>query len=343
MEVSVRDLAALLGGTVEGNAEGKLSNLAKIEDGKEGDLAFLSNMKYEHFLYHTKATAVLVQADFKPNQPIKPALIKVANPYAAFTQILEEVGKALHIEKIGVEQPSYIAESATVGPDVYIGAFAYIGRDVRLANGVKVFPHAYIGEGSIIGENTIVYPHATVYHGTIIGARCILHSGAVIGADGFGHAPLADGSYRKIPQLGITVIEDDVEIGANTTVDRATMGETRVRKGTKLDNLVQVAHNVEIGEHVVIAAQAGISGSAKIGNMVQIGGQVGVSGHLRIADKTRIGAKSGIMSDIKEEGQTLLGAPVMDHRLFFKVQALLRKLPEMEYRLRAVEKSVDED
>lgn len=338
MQATAAELAALLGGTVEGDASRRIHTVAKIEEAGEGSLAFLANPKYEEYLYQTQASAVLVRRDLELKDSVAATLIRVDDPYTAFTKILEEAGRRQAMAISGIEQPSHVDPRATLGENCYVGAFAYIGPGCRIGSNVKIYPQAYIGPGTVLGDDTIVYSGAKIYHQTQIGSRCIVHANAVIGADGFGHAPQPDGSYRKIPQLGIVVLEDDVEVGANTTIDRATMGETRIGQGTKLDNLIQIAHNVEVGQHVVIAAQAGISGSTKIGDFSQIGGQVGLSGHIKIAARTRIGAQSGIMSSIEEDGQTLLGAPAMDSKAFFKMNVLMRNLPEMEARLRVLER-----
>ncbi len=338
MQATAAELAAMLGGTVEGNASRRVHTVAKIEEAGEGALAFLANPKYEEYLYNTQASAVLVRRDLELKGTVAATLIRVDDPYTAFTQILEEAGRRQAQAITGIEQPSHVDPKATLGQNCYVGAFAYIGPGCKLGNNVKVYPQAYIGPETVIGDDTIVYSGTKIYHQTQIGARCIIHSNAVIGADGFGHAPQPDGSYRKIPQLGIVVLEDDVEVGAGTAIDRATMGETRIGRGTKLDNLIQIAHNVEVGQHVVIASQAGISGSTKVGSYSQIGGQVGLSGHIKIAPRTRIAAQSGIMSNIEEEGKTLLGSPAIDIKASFKMNVLMRQLPEIEARLRVLER-----
>ena len=266
MELTASQLAALVNGTVDGDENVKVSTFARIEEGHPGALSFLANPKYTHHIYTTEASIVLVRRDFEATMPIKATLIRVDDPYAVLSKLLEFASQAMNPQPTGIEQPSHIAEGVAVPEDCYVGAFAYIGKGVTLGKGVKIYPQAYVGDNVTIGEGSIIYPGVKIYHGCQIGARCILHSGVVIGADGFGFAPLPDGSYHKIPQIGIVKIEDDVEIGANTTVDRATMGSTVVGRGTKLDNLIQAAHNTEIGCNTVIAAQAGIAGSTKIGD-----------------------------------------------------------------------------
>ena len=337
MELSLRELAALLGGQLDGNPDVRVNAVGKIEDAGPGAIAFLANPKYEHHLYASQATAVLVRADFVPAQAVSLALIRVDDPYTAFTILLEEADRHTRPAPSGQEHPSYLAPGVEMWQGGYLGAFAYVGKGCRIGNGVKIYPQAYIGEGCILGEGTIVYAGARLYHGTVVGKGCIIHAGAVIGADGFGHAPQPDGSYRKIPQLGQVIIEDDVEIGANTCIDRATLGETRIARGSKLDNLVQIGHNVLVGEYTVMAAQAGVSGSTKIGARVQLGGQSGISGHISIGDGTRVGAQSGVMANL-EPGETVLGSPSVAHKDFLRNAVVMRRLPEMEQRLRNLEK-----
>ena len=336
MELTLRDLTALLRGQLDGNPDARVHSIAKIEEAQPGALAFLANPKYESYLYSTRATAVLVRVDFVPSAPVAAALIRVSDPYTAFTLILEEADRRTRPNPVGQEQPSYLPEGLPFWEDGYLGAFAYVGKGCHIGRGVKIYPQAYVGEGCQIGEGTVVHAGARLYYGTVVGRNCIIHAGAVVGADGFGHAPQPDGSYRKIPQLGHVAIGDDVEIGANTCIDRATMGTTRIGQGVKLDNLVQVGHNVEIGAHTVMSAQAGISGSAKVGAHVQLGGQTGISGHIIIGDGARVVAQSGVMVNL-EPGQTVIGSPSDEFKKYMRTQILIRKLPELEQRLRKLE------
>ena len=311
MEFSAQQIAGFLNGRIEGDPTVKVNNFSKIEEGKPGTLTFLANLKYAHYLYKTKASIVLINNDFVLEQPVDATLIRVENAYAALALLLNMVEQQ-KAKKSGVDSTAYIAPTATVGEQVYIGHFSYIGDHVT------------------IGENCILYPHTTIYEQCVIGNNCILHAGCVIGADGFGFAPEGE-SYKKIPQLGNVIIEDDVEIGANTTIDRAVMDSTIIRKGVKLDNLIQIAHNVEVGEHTVMAAQVGIAGSSKVGRHCMFGGQVGLAGHIHIADHVTLGAQAGVISDVKE-GSTLLGAPAFNAKGFMRSSAIFNRLPEM-YRM----------
>ncbi|MBT1702446.1 UDP-3-O-(3-hydroxymyristoyl)glucosamine N-acyltransferase [Chryseosolibacter indicus] len=344
MEFTINQVAALIGGQVKGNGDEKINMLAKIQEAKKGQIAFLSNPKYEPFIYTTQASAVIVKKDFQPKKEVQSTLILVDDPYVSFTALLEQYHQMITFQKVGVEQPSYISENAVVGSSVYRGAFSYIGNKVKIGNNVKIYPNAYIGDDVVIGDNTILYAGVKIYAGTRIGANCTVHSGAVIGSDGFGFAPQQDGTYKTIPQMGHVVLEDNVSIGANTVIDCATlMGDaTTIRKGVKLDNLIQVAHNVEIGKNTVIAAQTGISGSSRIGENCIIGGQVGVAGHLKIANKTGIGAQAGILKSITEEGERILGSPAFDAKQYFQSYAVFKKLPELHSGLRDLEKKVDQ-
>lgn len=339
MEFSAQQIATFLNGTIEGNPDAKVCNFSKIEEGKPGTLTFLANPKYEHYIYNTEATIVLVNNDFTPTQPIPATLIKVQNAYASLAMLLNmaEQSKA---QKSGVASTAFIAASAHVNDNVYIGNFAYIGEQVTIGKGCKIYPYAYIGDQVTIGDNCVVYPHVTVYHDCIIGNNCTLHAGAVIGADGFGFAPEGD-SYKKIPQLGNVIIEDDVEIGANTTIDRAVMDSTVVHRGVKLDNLIQIAHNVEIGENTVMAAQVGIAGSVKVGKHCMFGGQVGLAGHLKIGDHVNLGAQAGVISDIKD-GETVLGAPAINARSFMRSSAIFNRLPEVYRTLGQLQREVEQ-
>lgn len=325
MKITPQVIAAIAGGSVEGAGDVEITGFAKIEEAKKGDISFIANPKYTPYAASTKASALLVAEDFVAPEGTAATLIRVKDPYATLATLLGSLVE--QPRKHGIEQPSHIASTARMGDGCYVGAFAYIGENVRLGKNVMVFPQAYIGDGVEVGDDTIVRPHVTIYEGCKIGARCILHSGCVIGADGFGFAPDGD-SYKKIPQIGITVIEDDVEIGANTTVDRATMGETRVGKGTKLDNLIQIAHNVILGENNVIAAQTGIAGSTKVGDSNRIGGQVGMAGHIRFGSRCEVGAQSGIHKGYGD-GKRIIGYPATDIETFARLAVLQRRIPQL--------------
>lgn len=341
MEFSIAQIAAMLAGEVKGDGAEKINMLAKIQDAKKGQIAFLSNPKYEHFIYTTHASAVIVKKDFQAKKEITSTLILVDDPYSSFTALLEEYHKLISFQKVGVEQPAYIGENSQAGKNIYRGAFSYVGNNVRIGDNVKIYPHVFIGDNSVIGNDTILHPNVKIYAGTSIGNNCVVHAGAVIGSDGFGFAPQEDGSYKTIPQLGHVLVEDNVTIGANTVIDCATMfGDyTVIRKGVKLDNLIQIAHNVEIGKNTVIAAQAGISGSTKIGENVMIAGQVGIAGHLEIANKTQIGAQAGISKSVKEEGHQILGYPAFNIKEYFRSYAVFKRLPELNDRIRELEKN----
>lgn len=338
MELTAAQLATLVRGEIEGDASVKVSTYSKIEEAKAGSLSFLANPKYTHYVYNTEASVLLVRKDFVAEHPVKATLIRVDDPYAALADLLEMAQKAVP-EKCGVEQPSFVSKSATIPEDAYIGAFAYIGENARIGKKAKIHPQCYVGDNVEIGEGTILYAGVKVYAGCKIGAHCIVHSGAVIGADGFGFAPEGE-SYKKIEQIGNVVIEDNVEIGANTTIDRATMGSTIIRKGVKLDNLIQIAHNVEIGENTVMAAQSGVAGSAKLGRHNMVGGQVGFAGHIKIGDFNQFGAQSGVHSAIGN-GRTLLGYPAVDARIFMKQAAYLKRLGEMASDIAKLKKELE--
>ncbi len=328
MDFKATDIAAFLNGEIVGNGDVRVSNVSKIEEGKPGTLAFLANTKYENFIYTTKASAVLVNKDFTPKEDIEATLIKVDDAYEAFASLLDLYVQSKADSKQGIEQPSYISDNTNIGDDLYLGAFAYIGKNAKIGNNVKIFPQAYIGDNATVGDNCIIYAGAKIYDDCIIGKRCIIHAGAVVGSDGFGFAPQKDGSYKKIHQIGNTVLEDDVEIGANTTIDCGTMGATIIRKGVKLDNLIQIAHNVEVGEHTVMAAHTGISGSTKVGKNCMFGGQVGVAGHLTIGNNVLVGAQAGINSSVKDN-EKLLGSPAIDIRKALRAYGLIKDLPEI--------------
>lgn len=340
MEFTAGQIAAFLGGTVEGDGDIKVNTFAKIEEAGPGCLTFLANPKYTHYIYTTGASAVLVSNSFEAEGDISAALIRVENPYEALSRLMRMVDQVLNPQPAGVEQPSFVADGVTVPEEAYIGAFAYIGEGVTLGKGVKIYPNVFVGRGCEIGEGTILYPGVKVYPRCKVGKRCIVHAGAVIGADGFGFAPDAEGKYEKIPQMGIVSIGDDVEIGANTTVDRATMGRTVVGDGTKLDNLIQVAHNCVIGNDTVMAAQVGVAGSTHIGSHCMVGGQVGFAGHITIGDNVQIGAQSGIPNNVAA-GSRLMGYPAVDSREFLRQAALIKRLPSMADELRRIVKTVD--
>ena len=342
MEFSIAQIATMLGGEVKGSGTDKINMLAKIQDAKNGQIAFLSNPKYEHFIYATQASAVIVKKDFIPKKNISTTLILVDDPYSSFTALLEEYHKFISFQKSGIEQPSFISESSTTGANIYRGAFSYVGSNVKIGDNVRIYPHVFIGDNSVIGDNTILHPSVKIYAGSRIGNNCVIHAGTVIGSDGFGFAPQEDGSYKTIPQLGNVFIEDNVTIGANTVIDCATMfgDSTIIREGVKMDNLIQIAHNVEIGKNTVIAAQAGVSGSSKVGENSMIGGQVGIAGHLVLANRTQIGAQSGISKSITEEGQQIIGYPAINIKGYFRSYAVFKRLPELNDRLRELEKKV---
>lgn len=342
MEFTVNQLAGILSGQVKGNGSEKITMLAKIQDAKRGQISFLSNPKYEQYIYTTQASAVIVSKDFVPRKELSTTLILVDDPYISFTRLLEEYHKMVSFQKTGVEEPSFIGNNTTIGDGHYRGAFSYIGHNVKIGDNVKIYPHAYVGDNVVIGNDTIIHSGVKIYADTRIGNNCVIHSGTVIGSDGFGFAPQEDGSYKTIPQLGTVVIEDNVAIGANTVVDCATLfgDATIIRKGVKLDNLIQIAHNVEVGQNTVIAAQSGISGSTKVGENCLFAGQVGIAGHLTIANNTSIGAQAGIPKSIKEPGQKLIGYPAIDISNYFRSYAVFKQLPDLLSRLRELEKKV---
>ncbi|MDX2246366.1 MAG: UDP-3-O-(3-hydroxymyristoyl)glucosamine N-acyltransferase [Bacteroidia bacterium] len=338
MKFSIRQIAHLIGAEITGDPEKEIHTFSSIEEGKEGGITFLANPKYEDFVYTTQASAIIVSRQFELREAITPTLLHVEDPYSAVAVLLEKAESLTRPAKKGIESPVYIAETASIGADTYIGAFAYVGQNTSLGNRVQVYPNVYIGEGVSIGEGSIIYPHVTIYYGSVIGKNCIIHAGSCIGSDGFGFAPQKDGTYKKIPQMGKVILEDNVEIGANTCIDRATFGNTIVKKGAKLDNLVQLAHNVEVGENTVIAAQTGVAGSTRIGKACMLGGQVGVVGHLKIADRTLIDAQSGVNRSIPESGLAFRGSPIQLHRQQLKSEVLFRKLEEMYRRIAELEK-----
>ncbi|GHV20819.1 UDP-3-O-acylglucosamine N-acyltransferase [Bacteroidia bacterium] len=341
MEFSAKQIAGILDGKIEGDTDAKVSNFSKIEEGKPGTLTFLANLKYAHFIYDTQATIALVNDEFVPEKklPESLTLIRVPNAYSALAQLMAMVDQS-QAKKPSIHSMSFISPSSGVPEDNFIGAFAFVGENVKLGNNVKIYPHVFIGDHVTIGDDTILYAGVKVYDNSIIGKRCIIHAGAVIGSDGFGFAPEGD-KYKKIPQLGNVIIEDDVEIGANTTIDRAAIDSTIIRSGVKLDNLIQIAHNVEVGENTGMAAQVGISGSTKIGRNCMFGGQVGLCGHIKIGNHVNIGAQSGVISDI-EDGKSVIGSPPMGVKDFFRSNLIFQKLPDMYRTINQLQKEMEE-
>lgn len=339
--MKLRDVAAMLNAEIEGSDEAEIRDVAKIEEAREGELAFVANPRYQKFLETTHASAVIVAKDLTVGAGPKPTLLRVKDPYLAFLKMLQHFHPPGDPLPPGIHPTAVIAESAVIGANVRIGAHVVIGERARVGDGTMLLHNTVLGAQVTVGSNTILYPNVTVYAGCRIGSRVIIHSGTVIGSDGFGFAPRPDGTYEKIPQMGIVVIEDDVEIGANCAVDRATLGETRIKRGVKLDNLIQVAHNVVIGENTVSAAQAGISGSTKIGKNCMIGGQVGFTGHLEIADGTKIGAQSGVHRSIHKPGNTYFGYPAFPQREAFRIQGAITQLPDLLATVRELQKRVE--
>ncbi len=342
MEFTIQQIAAMLGGQIKGNGQAKINMLAKIQDAKPGQIAFLSNPKYEQYIYSTQASAVIVKKDFSPKKELETTLILVDDPYSSFTALLEEYHKMISFQKVGVEEPCYIGSGSTCGSNVYRGAFSYIGSNVKIGDNVKIHPNTFVGDNCVIGNNTILHAGAKLYADSKVGSNCVIHAGSVVGSDGFGFAPQPDGTYKTIPQLGNVILEDNVVIGANTVIDCATLfgDSTIIRKGVKLDNLIQIAHNVEIGKNTVMAAQSGVSGSTKVGENCIIAGQVGIAGHLVIANKTGIGAQAGISKSVEEEGEKIMGSPAYDVKDYYKSYAVFKKLPELNQRLRELEEKV---
>lgn len=339
MEFSAKQIASFIQGEIIGDENATVHTFAKIEEGMPGALSFLSNPKYTPYIYTTESSIVLVNRDFVAEKEIKATLIKVDNAYESLAKLLS-IYESSKPKRTGVDSLAYISPSAQLGENVYVGPFAYIGDNVIIGDNTQIYPHTYIGENVRIGNICILHSHVSIYHDCRIGNECILHSGAVIGADGFGFAPTAEG-YDKIPQIGIVILEDKVEIGANTCIDRATMGATIIHTGAKLDNLIQIAHNDEIGAHTVMAAQVGIAGSVKIGEWCMLGGQAGLAGHITIGDKVGIGAQAGVPSSVKS-GSQIIGSPTMDSKLFFKSSVVFRKLPEMYSELNSLRKELNE-
>ena len=339
MKFTALQIAEILGGDIVGNPDVEVSKLSKIEEGTKGALTFLANPKYQPYIYSTKASITIVNKTFEPENSLETTLIKVDDAYKAFSKLLEYYNM-VKLNKVGVEQPSFISETATQGDNIYIGAFSYIGENVTIGDNVKIFPNSYIGDNVSIGDNTIVFSGAKVYSECIIGKNCVVNSGCIIGADGFGYAPNENGEYSKVPQTGNVILEDFVDVGAGTTIDRATLGSTVIRRGVKLDNQIQIAHNVEIGKNTVIAAQTGIAGSTKIGENCQIGGQVGIVGHIVIGNNVKIQAQSGIGRNIKDN-EVLQGSPALNYGDFNKSYVYFKNLPKIVKSINDIEKKVN--
>ncbi len=341
MKFTAAQIAEILEGEIEGNPEAKVSELSKIEEGEEGSLTFLSNPKYTSYIYKTNASVTIVNHDFKAEQPVNTTLIKVKDAYKAFSTLLEYYNQ-VKLSKSGIENPSYIDENVKYGEALYLGAFAYIGKNVEIGDRVKIYPNAYLGDNVKVGDDVVIFPGVKIYSECVIGSNCFLHSGVIVGADGFGFSPGDDGTYSKVPQIGNVIIEDQVEIGAGTTIDRATLGSTIIRKGVKLDNQIQIAHNVEIGENTAIAAQTGIAGSTKIGKNCLIGGQVGIAGHLTIGDRVSIQAQSGIGRNV-EDGEKLQGTPALGYHDYNKSYIHFKNLPKTVDLIHQLKKKIDKD
>ena len=340
MQFTAAQISVLVNGKIEGDAGAMVSSFGKIEEAQEGQLTFLANPKYEDYLYTTNASIAIVNEDYALRRPINPTLVRVPDAYTAFAQLLSKYQELATQQLKGIQQPAYISPSAKLADDVYIGAFSYIGENVRIETGTKIFPNSFIGDNVTIGKACILHPGVKIYHDCELSHHVIIHAGTVIGSDGFGFAPQSDGSFKKVPQIGNVVIEDHVEIGANTTIDRATIGSTLIKAGAKLDNLIQIAHNVEIGDSTVIAAQAGVSGSTKIGSNVMIGGQAGLVGHIQIADGAKINAQSGVSKSIKEPYAAVTGSPAGDYTSSLRSQAVIRNLPQLEKRIQELENTI---
>ena len=341
MQFTAAQIALIINGRVEGNPDAVVSSFGKIEEAKHGQLAFLANPKYEDYLYSTGASVIILNDTQELKEPVNSTILRVSDPYSAFATLLAKYQEVIAQQMNGIQEPSYISKSAVLGDNIFVGAFAYIGDNVKVGNNVKIYPNVYIGNNVTIGDHSILHPGVRIYHDCVVGNGVSIHAGTVIGSDGFGFAPQADGSFKKVPQIGNVVIEDNVEIGANSTIDRATMGSTLIKSGAKLDNLIQVAHNVEVGHNTVIAAQAGVSGSTKIGNNVMIGGQAGIVGHIQIADNAKINAQSGVSKSI-EPGKAVTGSPAYDYTAALRSQAISRRLPELERKLKELEKRLEE-
>jgi len=342
MQFTATQIALLINGNVEGDASSAISSFGKIEEAKAGQLSFLANPKYEEYLYTTEASIIIVNESLELKQPVNAALIRVADAYSAFATLLSKYQEIMTQQLNGIQQPSYIAPTAKLGTNVFVAAFTYIGEKAELGHNVKLFAGVVIGDNVKVGDNSILYPGVKIYNNCILGKNVTIHAGTVIGSDGFGFAPLHDGTYKKIPQIGNVILEDFVEIGANATIDRATIGSTIIKSGAKLDNLIQIAHNVEVGHNTVIAAQAGVSGSTKLGNNVMVGGQAGIVGHITIADGSKINAQSGVSKAIKEPNTTVTGSPAFEFSSALRSQAASRNLPDLEKRVYELERMIQQ-
>jgi UDP-3-O-[3-hydroxymyristoyl] glucosamine N-acyltransferase len=342
MQFTASQIAALINGKIEGDDNTIVSSFGKIENATNGQLTFLANLKYEEHLYTTNASIIIINDVQEIKQSICATLIRVPDAYSAFATILATYKKMITEQLHGIQQPVFISTSAKIGENIYIGAFSYIGENVVIGDNVKIFPQVYLGDNSMIDEGTILYPGVKIYHECKIGKRVTVHANTIIGSDGFGFAPQKDGTFKKVPQIGNVVIEDDVEVGANATIDRATLGSTLIKTGAKLDNLIQIAHNVEVGHHTVIAAQAGISGSTKIGNNVMIGGQAGVVGHIQIADGVKIGAQSGVSKSIKVADSMVVGSPAIEYISALRGLAIIPNLPDLKKKIMDLEQMVQQ-
>lgn len=342
MQFTAAQIAMIINGTVEGDPGSAVGSFGKIEEAGAGQLAFLANPKYEDHLYTTRASIVIINAAQELKQPVTSTLIRVPDAYTAFATLLAKYQEMMTQQMTGIQEPSYISKSAKLGDHVFVGAFTYIGEQAQIGNQVKLFPNVFLGNNVKVGDNTIIHPGVKIYHDCVIGKNVTIHAGTVIGGDGFGFAPQADGSFKKVPQIGNVIVEDYVEIGANATIDRATIGSTIIRTGAKLDNLIQIAHNVEVGNNTVIAAQAGVSGSTKIGSNVMIGGQAGIVGHIQIADGSKINAQSGVSKSIKTPNAAVTGSPAFEYTSALRSQAVSRKLPDLEKRIKELEKLVQQ-
>lgn len=340
MQFTAAQISLIISGKIEGDENALVSSFGKIEEAGDGQLTFLANPKYEDHLYTTNASIAIINEAYELRHAVKPTLIRVPDAYSAFALLLSKYQEMATQQMKGIQQPSYIAQTAVIGEDVYVGAFSYIGENVQLGNKTKIFPNTFIGDNVKMGDGCIIHAGVKIYYDCKLGNNVVIHAGTVVGSDGFGFAPQADGTFKKVPQIGNVIIEDNVEIGANTTIDRATMGSTHIKAGAKLDNLIQIAHNVEIGNSTVIAAQAGVSGSTKIGNNVMIGGQAGIVGHIQIADGSKINAQSGVSKSLKEPYSAVTGSPAYDYSSVLRSQAVFRKLPTLEKRIHELEELV---
>jgi len=342
MEFSADQIAMIIGARIEGNPDAKVASFGKIEEAEAGQLSFLANPKYEEYLYCTKASIVIINESFELKQPVEATLLRVEDAYSSFAILLSKY-QELQIQQLsGIQQPSFITDTAKLGENVFVAAFCYIGKNVQVGNNVKLYSGVFLGDNVRVGDNTILYPGVKIYNDCVLGKNVIIHAGSVIGSDGFGFAPMPDGSFKKIPQIGNVVLEDYVEIGANSTIDRATMGSTIIKAGAKLDNLIQVGHNAEIGHNTVIAAQSGVSGSTKIGNNVMIGGQAGIVGHISIADGSKINAQSGVSKSLKQPNSVVTGSPAYEYTAALRSQAISRKLPDLEKRIKELEAAIQQ-